>query len=107
MALTRDDIIELIYGSRKGRRFTQDSPVLADVWVAFGTKHNEPIELLLTAYLDPEATTSRTGELSKELGWRLKHYRDSDAWTPYAPANSGSDRMRKAPGVAYNQSTVA
>jgi hypothetical protein len=60
MALTRSEVINLIYPQMRGgdaadpssvvrgRRFTQDTPILPDVWVAFGEQRSSRIEILLT-----------------------------------------------------------
>ncbi|HEV8242201.1 MAG TPA: S8 family serine peptidase [Thermoanaerobaculia bacterium] len=74
----------LMFGSGTVRRFTQDSPVLPDVWIKYfnaRSKREQRIELLLTPDRD-----STTGELARELRQRL------DAATPH--------------GIAYNASTV-
>lgn len=36
MHVRREWLLELIYGGDASRRFTQDSPVLPDVWLEFG-----------------------------------------------------------------------
>ena len=74
---------ELMFGGGTVRRFTQDSPVLPDVWIRYFNarkKDEKRVELLLTP--DRETTP---GELARELRDRLK--------TPH--------------GIAYNASTVA
>ena len=49
MALTRTEIFGLVYGPPTGgRRFTQDSPVLPDVWLEFGLHPRAARDLLLT-----------------------------------------------------------
>lgn len=49
MKLQRSEIEELFYGSAdKQRRFTQDFPILPDVWFAFGEKPHSRFEVLLT-----------------------------------------------------------
>ena len=45
MALSGSELQELIYGAGPGRRFTQDSPVMPDVWLAYG-QSPEPVDLL-------------------------------------------------------------
>lgn len=79
----RQLVEKLMFGSGSVRRFTQDSPVLPDVWIAyFGAKKGEQqLELLLTP--DRE-------------------------WTPGQLAKEVRDRLPKTPhGIAYNASTVA
>jgi serine protease AprX len=65
MALGGEQLTELIYGSLPGRRFTQDSPVMPDVWLAYAQRA-EPVDLLLT----PQAGTS-PGALAAELHERV------------------------------------
>lgn len=76
---------ELMFGGGSVRRFTQDSPVLPDVWIRYFNarkKEEKRVELLLTP--DRESTP---GHLARELRERL------DPATPH--------------GIAYNASTVA
>ena len=40
--LTRDEIDALLYGGRSSPRFTQDSPVLPDVWMKYAEAPNSP-----------------------------------------------------------------
>jgi serine protease AprX len=56
--MTRQQIEALIYGNPEQQlRFTQDFPVLPDVWIAFAEKPKERIELLLTPYNPIDAAT--------------------------------------------------
>ena len=55
MAETPRNIQELIFGTEKERRYTQDSPILPDVWLEFATKPDEPVDLLLTPHRDVSA----------------------------------------------------
>ncbi len=54
MALTEQDILRIIYPrppGLRGRRFTQDTPILPDVWINFGTGDEDTFhELLLTPF---------------------------------------------------------
>ena len=65
MALTSGELQELIYGAGAGRRFTQDSPVMPDVWLAYG-QTTGPVDLLLTPH-----TGTSPGALAAELQARL------------------------------------
>lgn len=47
---------DLIFGGRGVRRFTQDSPVLPDVWIAYAEDPREPQDLLLTPYAKRSAS---------------------------------------------------
>ena len=52
-------------------RFTQDSPILPDVWAEYGQKPNERIDLLLNPYKD-ESPGRLCEVLLKRLGDRAK-----------------------------------
>ena len=65
MGLTSSELQELIYGAGPGRRFTQDSPVMPDVWLAYG-QSPDPVDLLLTPH-----TGTTPGALAAELQARL------------------------------------
>ena len=98
MKLARSLIEFLIYGlsgtaSEGGddldegpRRFTQDSPVLPDVWVRFGEEPDKPQQLLLTPRFG-----STAGNVSKLVRQGVKKVR----------------KKRVSPDVAYNQTYVA
>jgi hypothetical protein len=51
-----------IFGSEQLKRFTQDSPIMPDVWLQYGRKPNAAIDLLLEPHA--EATT---GELAQAV----------------------------------------
>ncbi len=74
-----------IFGSEQLKRFTQDSPVMPDVWLEYGREPNTAIDLLL----EPHAESS-TAELAKAV-------LDADH-SPKDPAPIE---------LAYNQSHVA
>lgn len=89
MALKRDYVEKLMFGTGRARRFTQDSPVLPDVWLAYAGAMEEEhlmcskrgaLELLLTPYRQ-----AQPGKVRNELRARVK---------------------AKAARVIYNQSTV-
>ncbi|QDT16753.1 S8 family serine peptidase [Alienimonas californiensis] len=56
MPLTRTDVTALLFAGGGARRFTQDSPVLPDVWVAYAQSPNRRLDLLLTPYHPSSAT---------------------------------------------------
>ncbi len=76
----------LVYGSPATHRYTQDSPVLADVWTAYGKEPEKTQDLLLTPRFGSSA-----GRVSVELRQRLRAAR------PDGPP----------PRVAYNDVYVA
>jgi len=54
----RERIEELFYGRADNqRRFTQDFPILPDVWIAYGHKPAERVELLLTPHNESDAVS--------------------------------------------------
>ncbi|HEX6179301.1 MAG TPA: S8 family serine peptidase, partial [Thermoanaerobaculia bacterium] len=101
---------QLMFGTGKARRFTQDSPVLPDVWLEFATdpakkdvqmtalideaNGHPPLKLLLTPYRDTPA-----GEVRKKVMERVRKERQDDVSKEYH-ANP------LPPRVVYNQSTV-
>src|SRR5688572_14233428 len=100
MKLRREWLEELIFGKEVGRRFTQDSPVLPDVWIRFGLEYtaampSKPVDLLFT----PHRTTT-PAELAVALRRRLARERSSDGWK--ARHRDGSS----AADIAYNQSAA-
>lgn len=82
---------ELVFGLREAQRFTQDSPVLPDVWRAFAKEPDEPVDLLLSPHIRAAA-----GQLAIELRRRLREYR----------AGSKARSERPWAQVAYNQFNV-
>src|SRR5687768_11235136 len=87
--LKRELVEQLLFGSGHVRRFTQDSPVLPDVWIEYATDPakkqeqvtrryaNGALDLLLAPFRE-----AKTGELRDEL------------------------RKRVSGRIVYNQSTV-
>src|SRR5271166_1278079 len=94
----RDRIEEIFYGkSEQQRRFTQDFPVLPDVWLEYAKPGSEPVELLLTPHYESDAPT-----LARALRKRL---------TVERPPGSGERWSRehpelRAPRILFNQSVV-
>jgi len=91
--LERNVLESAIFGSDDRRRFTQDSPVLPDVWLAYGARPGERQDLLLT----PNRSTS-SGRLSLALRNRLGEFR---ARRSELGGGEGGG------GVAASQSTAA
>lgn len=108
----------LIYGDGASRRYTQDSPVLPDVWIAFAENPGEPQDLLLTPYVDPKRAPLTPGKLCRELQLLLeppnarsaKFQRRTAAAEPVALALDEKGRVEAvrsdAHGLAYNQANV-
>ncbi len=103
MRLRRSWLEELIFGKDAARRFTQDSPVLPDVWIEFGMQYtdpdrgpHEPRELLMTPH---RGTTP--AELGVALRERLNAERASRSWRGRHPDGA------EPADIAYNQAAVA
>lgn len=100
--LDRQLMEQLMFGTGRVRRFTQDSPVLPDVWLEYArvldqeeerqTHPADPkaVKLLLTPFRE-----TATGEVAKELRRRLGSER------------TGEDAGKRNARVVYNQSIVA
>lgn len=90
MLLSDKEIEYLIFGTERQRRFTQDSPVLPDVWLEYNkVGPDAQIDLLLTPYKNRQPS-----ELYKKLRERL---RAEDAIRP--------DKKR-ARQITYNEAYV-
>ena len=99
--LTREQIENLLYGGRYTPRFTQDSPILPDVWIKYAEEPEIPHELLITPFQDPSTTSVTAGQLSKVLKACLRA--NEARHPPGSPRRSPDGRGSE---VAYNQSTV-
>jgi hypothetical protein len=93
--IQRKDLETLIYGEGGSRRFTQDSPVLPDVWFEFGQNLTGKVDLLLNPHY--EASPGRVAQLVEE---RLAVEQGSEAADKFPCDDKGG------PDIAYNQSTV-
>jgi subtilisin family serine protease len=91
MELKREWLETLIFRGEASRRFTQDSPVLPDVWIALGQAFSKDPAARIDLLLTPHRTAS-AAELASVLRARLQEER--------GPSNVQMD-------LAYNQSTVA
>jgi len=96
----RELVEKLIYGREQIRRYTQDTPILLDVWITYIENPGKPADLLLTPYQQMASGDATAGSLCKELRDRLNRERASYQ-------RSSGDSTRKPSNVAYNQATVA
>jgi hypothetical protein len=88
VTLTAERLEELIFGTERFRRFTQDSPVMPDVWIAYGLDPGARQDLLLTPHV--EASAPELGRVLRErLGGRETR-----------------EHRPEEPRVAYNESYV-
>ena len=113
MKLKREDVVKIIYGQGPIQRFTQDSPVLADVWIAYAEDPESQQDLLLTPYQSALAVPNRgnsgmgmslltPGRLAQTLEARLRQERRTARWKSWKRRPTGGSYE-----IAYNQSTVA
>jgi serine protease AprX len=49
----------MLLGPPDDRRQLQDSPILGDVWIAFASRPDQAIDLLITPYKDKTPARSR------------------------------------------------
>ncbi|MGE3309126.1 MAG: S8 family serine peptidase [Limisphaerales bacterium] len=99
--LKRELAEKLIYGHEFAGRFTQDSPVLPDVWIVFGEAPGRRHDLLLTPFIGTGAQSGTAGQLSQALRERLRREAGTAVWRRL------HGEGRPAAQIAYNQSTVA
>jgi hypothetical protein len=97
--LTREQIDLLIYGGPGASRFTQDSPVLPDVWIRYSEQPSKRHELLLTPYQDPKEGRTPAGRLARGLRIQLERYHARAG----IHGDAGSARDAE---IAYNVTTV-
>jgi serine protease AprX len=88
VTLSAERLEELIFGTERFRRFTQDSPVMPDVWIAYGLNPNARLDLLLTPHVQASAP---------ELGHALRQRLGGDETREGDPEEAR---------VAYNESYV-
>ncbi len=100
MDFQREHLDELIFGGPMAQRFTQDSPVLPEVWLEFAQK-GRAVDVLLTPFQSASATYITPADLSRNLRDRLAKERSKDAAPGYPPYNS-----RGLAPIAFNQLTV-
>lgn len=98
MRVDTQQLEKAIFLGRGVERFTQDSPVLPDVWAEYGQRPNEKVDLLLNPYKD-----SAPGKLCDILLTRLTD-RNKDPNHYLLPPPT----VKEKPGreAAVNQSTV-
>lgn len=90
MKLPRNVLEWLIFGGDGGRRYTQDSPVLPDVWIGYGQHPGEPLELLVIPHRQATA-----GAVAVALRRRL------------GLGGPGEEIAERGHRIAYTPSSVA
>ena len=99
MSDRREFFEQLVYHSVDGRRFTQQSPTMPDVWIQYGFDPGIQLDLLLV----PDSAYS-TSELARALRTRLAEDADRD---PSTFRYCSPDVEPKPPAIAANTSVVA
>ena len=109
--MERELLEQLLFGTGRAPRFTQDSPVLPDVWFEYGMRPRAPgrrsaattpddpfpaVKLLLTPYKEAAA-----GRVCRAVRERIEIERKHPAWRAFGHPPS------PMPRVIYNQSSVA
>src|SRR6185295_11259479 len=98
--MKRDQIEELFYGKpEQQRRFTQDFPILPDVWIEYGKAPDRRVEVLLTPHYESDAPN-----MARALRARLQTDRQVAVKRRGAKkaGAAGADRPR----VLFNESVV-
>src|SRR5690349_17463982 len=100
MPMDRADVEQLFYGRPdEQRRFTQDFPILPDVWIGFAENPRGRCELLLTPHMRTDAPTLARA-LRERLGTEQKVGAEAEAeW-------SGTDSEDNDPSILFNGSVV-
>ncbi len=106
--LKREKIEDLMYGGVAVPRFTQDTPILPDVWIAYAQHPGETQELLLTPYNDPLGREGvSAGVLARVLEVLFEVDRGgSQAQDAPSGRSAGSRPGTECPRIARNQTTV-
>ena len=94
----REFFEKLVYHSADGRRFTQQSPVMPDVWIQYGMNPGRQVELLMEPHWD--FTPARLAEVLRE---RLALDKDARWLGPYRDPKG---RIGPA-AIACNKNVVA
>lgn len=90
----------LLLDTRRGRRFTQDSPILPDVWLAYADRAVDRRDVLINPHWDFTA-----GQVAERLRVRLAADRETAPWAWWTQQRRGSSADRAS--IAYNGSAVA
>ena len=100
--MKRDQIEELFYGKpEQQRRFTQDFPILPDVWIEFGQAPDRRVEVLLTPHNESDAPT-----MARALRERLEADQKRGAARGAKKAKSAAPSAGGRARVLFNESVV-
>lgn len=96
----RDFLEDLIFSTgRQRERFTQQSPIMPDVWIHYGLEPHQPHDLLLTPDRDSEP-----GILAAQLRARCDAVGLPRGWQGLPALPEGAPDSKH--GIAHNQNTV-
>lgn len=96
--MRREQVEELFYGKpERQRRFTQDFPILPDVWIEYGEAPRSRVDVLLTPQHEFDAAT-----LARALRRRLKDDRELEGGKRWSDEHPGLGNAR----VLFNESVV-
>ena len=103
MSDLRDFFEKLVYHNVAQRRFTQQSPVMPDVWIEFGLSPGEAQDLLMV----PDWHYTST-DLARELKSSLDEETDGERLAAFRaqPPASGRGTPSRHARVAFNQNAV-
>mgnify|MGYP001820083856 CR=1 FL=1 len=98
MADRRDFFENLVYGGKERRRFTQQSPVMPDVWIQYGMHPGDQKELLMVP--NWQYTTL---DLTSHVKRRLQAKDGEERFSRFRLAG----KKLGPPAVVHNQNVVA
>ena len=87
---------DLIFSRAPMRRYTQDCPILPDVWFEYGREPESRVDLLLTPH-----RAASPGQVATAIQSRLGQERDSPSWIERHNGEPSATQL------VYSQSTVA
>ena len=100
--MKRDQIEELFYGKpEQQRRFTQDFPILPDVWIEYGQAPDRRVEVLLTPHNESDAPT-----MARALRERLEADQKRGAVRGAKKAKTAAPSAGGRARVLFNESVV-
>jgi len=103
MSDLRDFFERLVYHNVAQRRYTQQSPVMPDVWIEYGMRPGMAHELLMVS--DWDCTPA---DLSRELKSRLDAEADGERLAAFrsSPPQPGEPAPSRKARIAYNQNAL-
>ncbi|MGD9721711.1 MAG: S8 family peptidase [Pirellulales bacterium] len=99
----QENFEKLLYGEGALQRFTQDSPVLPEVWMEYARAPDTRQDLLLTPFQSAKQQSQSPTDLATELRERLKADQNIKV---RGFRHSPDDENDDTPRLAYNHTTV-